>query len=157
MLHRVDGSRHDWLEGRGPWLTLAGAIDDATSTLVSATFRDEEDTAGYLWLLADIARRHGLPLAPYRDRHGTFEHPARQRPTHVGQALETLGIGSIAAGSPQAKGRVERGWGTQQHRLTIELRLACAFHGNRTVSPRVFEHLASEAAGAADVRAGHPL
>lgn len=137
-LLQVDGSRHDWLEGRGPWLTLVGAIDDATSTLVSATFRDEEDTAGYLWLLADIARRHGLPLALYRDRHGAFEHAGArrrqddpwpddpQRPTQVGRALEALGVGSIAAGSPQAKGRVERGWGTLQHRLVIELRIAGA-------------------------------
>lgn len=126
MLLQVDGSRHDWLEGRGAWLTLVGAIDDATSTVVSATFRDQEDTAGYLWLLADIARRHGLPLALYRDRHGAFEHPGTPRPTHVGRALGALGIGSIPAGSPQAKGRVERGWGTLQHRLRIELRLAGA-------------------------------
>lgn len=137
MLLQVDGSRHDWLEGRGPRLSLVGAIDDATSALVGATFRDEEDTAGYLWLVADIAGRHGLPLALYRDRHTALETPrgrrpptdpwpADRRPTHVGRALEALGIGSIAAGSPQAKGRVERGWGTLQHRLRIELRLAGA-------------------------------
>lgn len=139
MLLQVDGSRHGWLEDRGPWLSLVGAVDDATSTLVAATFRDEEDTAGYLWLLADIARRHGLPLALYRDRHAALETPRRRgrpqddpwpvdprRPTHVGRAMEALGIGSIVAGSPQAKGRVERGWGTLQHRLRIELRLAGA-------------------------------
>ena len=137
-LLQVDGSRHDWLEGRGPWLTLTGAIDDATSTLVSATFRDQEDSAGYLWLIADTATRLGLPLAIYRDRHASFEstggrrppegpRPADdRRPTHVGRALADLGIGSIPAGSPQAKGRVERGWGTLQHRLVIELRLAGA-------------------------------
>jgi transposase len=138
VLLQVDGSRHDWLEGRGPWLTLAGAIDDATSRLVSATFRDEEDSAGYLWILADTATRLGLPLAIYRDRHGAFESPAGRLPppelrvadrrplTHVGRALAELGIGSIAASSPQAKGRAERGWGTLQHRLVIELRLAGA-------------------------------
>jgi transposase len=138
MLLQVDGSRHDWLEGRGPWLTLAGAIDDATSRLVSATFRDQEDSAGYLWIIADTATRLGLPLAIYRDRHGSFEWPEGRRPpaelrladdrrpTHVGRALAELGIGSIPAGSPQAKGRVERGWGTLQHRLRIELRLAGA-------------------------------
>jgi len=138
MLLQLDGSRHDWLEGRGPWLTLAGAVDDATSKVVSATFRDEEDTAGYLWIVADIATRLGLPLAVYRDRHAAFESPERRlpppelrtadrrRPTHVARALADLGIGSIPAGSPQAKGRVERGWGTLQHRLLIELRLAGA-------------------------------
>lgn len=138
MLVQVDGSRHDWLEGRGPRLTLTGAIDDATSALVSATFRDEEDSAGYLWLLADIGSRLGLPLAIYRDRHGAFESPEGRLPpselragdprrlTQVGRALETLGISSIAAGSPQAKGRVERGWGTSQNRLPIELRIAGA-------------------------------
>jgi hypothetical protein len=138
MLLQLDGSRHDWLEGRGPWLTLAGAIDDATSGLVSATFREQEDSAGYLWIIADTATRLGLPLAIYRDRHTAFEAPAgrrppaelrltdERRPTHVGRALADLGIGSIAAGSPQAKGRIERGWGTLQHRLVIELRLAGA-------------------------------
>jgi transposase len=138
MLLQVDGSRHDWLEGRGPWLTLVGAIDDATGAFVWATFRDEEDTAGYLRLVRDVARSHGLPEALYRDRHGSLEPPAarrppaglavadRSRPTQVGRALAELGIGSIAAGSPQAKGRIERGWATAQGRLVIELRLARA-------------------------------
>jgi transposase len=138
MLVQVDGSRHDWLEGRGPWLTLVGAIDDATSTLLFATFRDEEDTAGYLQLVRDLASGHGLPGALYRDRHSSLEPASGRRlpeglavadgvrPTHVGRALEALGIGSIAAGSPQAKGRAERSWGTAQGRLPIELRLAGA-------------------------------
>lgn len=138
MLVQVDGSRHDWLEGRGPWLTLVGAIDDATSELLFGTFRDEEDSAGYLQLVRDIAREHGLPGALYRDRHGSLEPTSGRRPpeglavadvtkpTHVGRALAELGIGSIAAGSPQAKGRIERGWGTAQGRLVIELRLAGA-------------------------------
>jgi transposase len=138
MLVQVDGSRHDWLEGRGPWLTLVGAIDDATGTFLFATFRDEEDTAGYLQLVRDIARVHGLPEAFYRDRHGSLEPPSTRQPppglavadgmgpTHVGRALAELGIGSISAGSPQAKGRIERGWGTAQGRLPIELRLAGA-------------------------------
>lgn len=137
MLVQVDGSRHDWLEGRGPWLTLVGAVDDATSSLLFATFRDEEDSAGYLQLVRDVARDHGLPEAIYRDRHASLE-PATTRgpeglaladaamPTHVGRALAELGIGSIAAGSPQAKGRAERSWGTAQDRLVIELRLAGA-------------------------------
>jgi hypothetical protein len=133
LLLQLDGSRHDWLGGRGPWLTLLAAIDDATGRIVAATFRDEEDTAGYLELLRDTVRANGIPVAIYRDRHGAFE-PSRTRPhqtpaerrtaTHVGAACEALGIRSIAASSPQAKGRIERSWGTDQDRLGLLLRLA---------------------------------
>jgi transposase len=137
LLLQLDGSRHDWLEGRGPQLTLLGAVDDATGAIVGATFRDEEDAAGYLELLGSVIRRHGLPGAIYRDRHGAFEsHDPRpvaelrladsRGPTQLGRALAELGIGSIAAASPQAKGRVERTWGTCQDRLVLELRLAGA-------------------------------
>jgi hypothetical protein len=69
------GSRHDWLEGRGPRLTLVGGIDDATGRLTGATFCDQGDTAGYLVVLRDTVRRHGIPIAVYRDRHGLFETP----------------------------------------------------------------------------------
>jgi transposase len=136
LLLQLDGSRHDWLEGRGPWLTLVGAIDDATGLVTGATFRDQEDTAGYLEILRATIRRHGLPAAVYRDRHGAFEHHGgggtepdlaeRRRPTQLGRALAELGIGSIAARSPQAKGRIERLWGTWQDRLVTELRLVGA-------------------------------
>lgn len=138
LLLQLDGSRHDWLEGRGPWLTLLAAIDDATNEVVAATFRAEEDSAGYFEILRMAIRRHGLPGAIYRDRHGSFEQPAGKlaetelrltdgrRPTQVGRALEDLGIRSIAARSPQAKGRIERLWGTFQDRLVTELRLAGA-------------------------------
>lgn len=135
LLLQLDGSRHDWLEGRGPWLTLVGAVDDATGRITGATFRDQEDTAGYFEILRATIRRHGLPAAIYRDRHSAFEHseprlPAELRltdaraPTQLGRALAELGIASIAAGSAQAKGRVERTWGTLQDRLVTELRLA---------------------------------
>jgi transposase len=138
LLLQLDGSRHDWLEGRGPWLTLVGAIDDATGTVPAATFRDQEDAAGYLELLRTIVRRKGIPIAVYRDRHGIFEpvtEPTRGREpgddrgrslSQVGRALVELGVESIAAGSPQAKGRIERLWGTYQDRLVAELRLAGA-------------------------------
>ena len=72
MLLQVDGSRHDWLEGRGPWLTLVGGIDDATGLVTGATFRGQEDTAGYLEVLIQTAHAYGLPLALYSDRHGIF-------------------------------------------------------------------------------------
>lgn len=134
MLVQLDGSRHDWLEGRGPWLTLLGAVDDATGTLLAATFRDHEDAAGYLELLRDVVTRHGIPDAVYRDRHGVFEptlaprdadpdEPTR-RLSQVGRALVELDVASIAAASPQAKGRIERLWGTLQDRLVVALRLA---------------------------------
>ena len=138
MLLQTDASRHDWLEQRGPRLTLVAAIDDATGIITGATFREQEDAAGYLTVLRDTVRRHGIPLAVYRDRHGIFETPKgmpmtleeqlvdRRTPTQFGRALEELGIGSIAAQSPQAKGRIERAWGTFQDRLVIELRLAGA-------------------------------
>jgi transposase len=138
LLVQVDGSRHAWLEERGPRLTLVGGIDDATGILTGATFRDEEDTAGYLVVLRDTVRRHGIPGAWYRDRHGIFETPEKmaltleeqladtRTPTQLGRALLELGIGSIAARSPQAKGRIERAWGTLQDRLVVELRLAGA-------------------------------
>jgi transposase len=136
LLLQTDGSRHDWLEGRGPRLTLVGAIDDATGRMTAATFRDQEDVAGYLAVLRETVRRHGIPLALYRDRHTLFETPKSslqtleeqladtRTPTQLGRALAELGITSIAARSPQAKGRIERAWGTFQDRLVTELRLA---------------------------------
>jgi hypothetical protein len=138
LLLQTDGSRHDWLEGRGPRLTLVGAIDDATGRMTAATFRDQEDVAGYLIVLRETVRRHGVPLALYRDRHTLFETPRSslqtleeqladtRTPTQLGRALAELGITSIAARSPQAKGRIERAWGTFQDRLVTELRLAGA-------------------------------
>lgn len=138
LLLQVDGSRHDWLEGRGPWLTLVGGIDDATGIVTGGVFREQEDAAGYLEVLTQTAARHGLPVGLYSDRHGIFwkgrqtvptlaeQLAGRRSTTQVGRALEAAGIAWIAARSPQAKGRVERLWGTLQDRLTSELRLAGA-------------------------------
>ena len=138
MLLQADGSRHRWLGPEGPWLTLIGAIDDATGTVPAALFREQEDAAGYLELLQRIVRGPGIPQALYIDRHGIFLKSSREPltleeqlaggrlPTQVGRTLQELGITPIHARSPQAKGRVERLWGTFQDRLVSELRLAGA-------------------------------
>jgi len=138
LLLQVDGSRHDWLEARGPVLTLVGGIDDATSRVTGATFRQAEDAAGYFLTFTQTAERHGLPGAIYSDRHGIFIADKNRPPTlaeqlagkrsftQVGRALDELDIGWIGARSPQAKGRIERAWGTFQDRLVSELRLATA-------------------------------
>jgi hypothetical protein len=136
MLLQTDGSRHDWLEARGPWLTLVGGIDDATGSVTDGSFRAAEDAAGYFAMLAGTVARYGLPLALYSDLHGIFvkdpnrpptlaeQLTGRQRLTQVGRALEEAGIRWIGARSPQAKGRAERLWGTLQDRLVSELRRA---------------------------------
>jgi hypothetical protein len=138
MLLQVDGSPHAWLEDRGPVLTLLAAIDDATNQVPAALFRAQEDAQGYFLLLQEIVRTKGLPLALYRDRHGIFvrsprapetlaeQLAGRREPTQFGRLLEELGIGSIGAHSPQAKGRIERLFGCLQERLVVELRLAGA-------------------------------
>ncbi len=136
QLLQTDGSRHDWLGDRGPRLTLVAMIDDATGRVTGATFREQEDSAGYLEVLGQTLRRHGVPGAIYHDRHSIFEPPLKspltleeqlvdtRTPTQLGRTFGELGIGSIAARSPQAKGRVERLWGTLQDRLVAELAIA---------------------------------
>jgi transposase len=137
-LVQIDGSPHTWLEGRGPCLVLLVALDDATGKILAALFREQEDAHGYLLLLRQLVAAQGCPLALYHDRHGVFqvnaarpetldEQLAGQRaPTQFGRALQELAITSIAAQSPQAKGRVERLFGTLQERLVLALRVAGA-------------------------------
>ncbi len=133
-LIQVDGSSHDWLEGRGPEMCLHGAVDDATGDFVGLHFELTEDMHGYATLFRKVFTSHGLPVAMYGDRTGvlvrndpywTLEEELRgyRGPTHLGQALDELGIGYIAAQSPQAKGRVENRWETLQDRLVQEMRL----------------------------------
>ena len=115
---------------------MLGAIDDATGEVVGAIFREQEDIAGYFSVLGQLLERGGVPLAVYSDRHSIFWRSDREResveeelagsrePTQLGRAFAELGIELIYAHSPQAKGRVERLWGTFQDRLVSELRLA---------------------------------
>jgi len=138
MMALTDASRHDWLEGRGPELTLIGFQDDATGQILAAHFQLEaENTLGYLRALGAMIATHGVPLSLYRDRHSIFQRndphwtlaeqlAGKQAPTQLGRALEELGIEQIPAYSPQAKGRIERAWRTCQDRLVSELRLARA-------------------------------
>jgi len=136
MLLQVDGSKHDWLEGRGPWITLHAAIDDATNEVPWAVFRKEEDATGYALLVHHISQTHGLPLALYADRHTIFQNPKQatieeqlaglEPRSHLGHLLRSLDIHLIGARSPQAKGRVERLFGTLQDRFVKELRRAGA-------------------------------
>ena len=134
MLLQMDGSDHAWLEERGPKLTLLAAIDDATGEVVGALFREQEDTAGYMLLLWQISRHYGLPMAIYADRHSIFQSPKEATidqqlsgaipRTQLGRALHQLDVELILAQSPQAKGRIERLFGTLQDRLVKALR-AC--------------------------------
>lgn len=138
MMALTDASRHDWLEGRGPALTLIGFQDDATGQILAAHFQLEpENTVGYLRALHALITTHGVPLSLYHDRHSIFQRndsswtlaeqlAGKQSPTQLGRALHELGIEQIPAYSPQAKGRIERVWRTCQDRLVSELRLVHA-------------------------------
>lgn len=134
MMLQADGSFHDWLEGRGDYLTLIGAIDDATKWVPEdCFFAPHETTLGYMRLFYHLFRKKGLPLSVYADRHSIFwtereptpeEQLLNKRPkTQLGRALEELGIRLIPAYSSQAKGRIERLWETFQDRLVSEMRL----------------------------------
>ena len=136
MMLQVDGSPHDWLQGRGPRMCLIGAIDDATNKVMGAFFTQAESSWGYFTLFSGIFRQYGLPQSIYSDCHSVFwtdreatidEQLLNKRPTtEVGRGLEELGVTLILAHSPQAKGRIERLWNTFQDRLVSELRLARA-------------------------------
>jgi transposase len=125
-LIQIDGSPHDWLEGRGPRGTMIVSIDDATSRVVYAKLVPAETTQAYFDGVAEHLTRHGRPLAYYSDRHSIFRisQGASPDPTQFERAMRTLAIELICAHSPQAKGRVERVHQTFQDRFTKALRLA---------------------------------
>lgn len=127
-LLQVDGSLHDWFEGRAPPCCLLVFIDDASSRLTQLLFVARETTLGYLQALYAHIAAHGLPMAIYSDRHGIFRvNRGDNRDDHRtqwGRALDSLGIEAICAASPQAKGRVERVNATLQDRLIKAMRLA---------------------------------
>ena len=136
IMMQWDGSPHRWFGPDSQPCCLMSAIDDATSKLLGALFVPAESSISYMLLLDMVVRRHGSPMSVYHDRHGALVRSddywsveeqllGKQYPTHVGRILEDLGIRMISAYSPQAKGRVERGFGVLQDRLIAEL----GFHG----------------------------
>lgn len=131
-----DSSVHDWLEGRGPKLYLISLLDDATSRLL-ARFVEHDSTEENMRVLQRYLEQNGRPLSFYTDKASLFANLPKTRrgelagkdapplpPTQIGRALQELGIEWIAAHSPQAKGRIERGFGTAQDRLVKGLRVA---------------------------------
>src|SRR5450759_3581405 len=130
---QLDGSHHDWFEGRGPKCVLMVMVDDATNQMRARFFPEETTHASYD-VLEGWVRKHGLPGSLYVDRDSIYrcegqpsiaEQLAGKQPqTQFGRAMEQLGIKLILANSPQAKGRVERMNGVLQDRLVKELRLA---------------------------------
>jgi transposase len=138
-LIQIDGSPHDWFEGRREKCTLLVFIDDATGKLVSLLFAESETTIGYFQAAKIYLEKFGRPIAFYSDRHSIFRITPKEKRkgnlwgagatddiiglTQFGRACQELSIETICANSPQAKGRVERMNQTLQDRLTKELRL----------------------------------
>jgi transposase len=135
---QMDGSHHDWFEGRGLCCVLMGYIDDATGK-VFGRFYAYEGTIPAMDSFKQYIQKHGLPMSVYLDRHTTYKSTAKACMEDVlneeiplsefERALKELGVGVIHAHSPQAKGRVERLFGTLQDRLVKEMRL----RGIRTI------------------------
>ena len=129
---QVDGSHHDWLEGRGPWCVFMGYSDDATGR-VYGRFYDYEGTIPAMDSFKRYIRKYGVPLSVYLDKHTTYKSTAKptieedlQGVTPMSQferAMKDLGVEVIHAHSLQAKGRIERLFGTLQDRLVKEMRL----------------------------------
>jgi len=129
---QVDGSHHDWLEGRGPKCVLMGYIDDATS-IRFARFYTHEGTVPAMDSLKRYIKRYGIPKSLYLDKHTTYKSSGkltiedqlhnREKLSQLERAAKELGIEIIHANSPQAKGRAERSFRTYQDRLIKEIRL----------------------------------
>ena len=133
MMLQFDTSDHDWLEARGPRIKLIGGIDDATKDVPHAKFAYQDSVEENMATCKEIVKKKGIPLSLYVDkdskfittRHGGLHVNIKkdQEKTQMARAWDELGINVIYAESPQAKGRIERLWGTFQDRLISELRL----------------------------------
>ncbi|MBS4055338.1 MAG: ISNCY family transposase [Thermaerobacter sp.] len=142
MLVQLDASLHSWLDNHRKF-ALHGAIDDATGKILALSFRPTEDQEGYFSVLEQMLNQYGTPMSFYSDRHTIFFSPKRNKlsideelagamapQSQFGRALRELGILHIPASSAQAKGRIERLWGTLQSRLVVEMR-SCPRKGYR--------------------------
>jgi len=163
---QIDGSPHDWFEGRAPKCTLIVFIDDATSRLTELRFSPSETTEAYMDCLRSYLERYGRPAVLYSDKHSVFrvnqeDAESGEQLTQFGRALKTLNIEGIQANTPQAKGRVERANKTLQDRLIKEMRLAGISGieaGNTFLAEYMKKHNARFAKQAAsDVDAHRPL
>lgn len=128
-LIQIDGSPHDWFEGRAPSCTLIIFIDDATNRILAAVFVPVEATEAYMETLRRYIGKHGRPVALYADKHSIFYISDKEKLeegelTQFGRVAKTLDIELIAAHSPEAKGRVERMFQVFQDRVIKEMRLA---------------------------------
>lgn len=128
-LVQIDGSPHDWFEGRAPICSLILFVDDASSRVLVAAFVPVEETEAYMMTLRRYIKKHGRPVALYADKHSIFYISDKEKLeegelTQFGRVVKTLDIELIAAHSPQAKGRVERMFQVFQDRVIKEMRLA---------------------------------
>ncbi|HEX8872663.1 MAG TPA: ISNCY family transposase [Candidatus Acidoferrum sp.] len=169
-LVQLDGSFHEWLEKRGPRACLMNMVDDATGTTL-ATFSGEETTWAAARILRAWIERYGVPRALYTDWKNVYkrkptpkeELEGRVPVSQFGRMCARLGIEIIAAGSPQAKGRVERNHGTHQDRLVKKLRVKgiCDYEkANEFLVAYLAEHNArftQRAAEAADYHGRKPI
>ena len=127
-LIQIDGSPHDWFEGRAPSCSLILFIDDATSKSMYALFVPTETSEAYMTVLRYYIKKFGRPVALYADKHGIFHINVKDKLeegelTQIGRIAKSLDIELISANSPQAKGRVERAFQIFQDRLIREMRL----------------------------------
>jgi len=129
---QMDGSHHDWLEGRGPELVFMGYVDDATNTVFARLYY-YEGTIPAMDSFMRYIKEYGIPQSIYLDRHTTYkstreptieEQLRNEKPmSQFERAMEELGVNVLHANSPQAKGRIERVFGTFQDRFVKEMRL----------------------------------
>ncbi|OAN63661.1 ISNCY family transposase [Sphingomonas sp. TDK1] len=161
-LIQVDGSDHDWFEGRGPRCSLLVYIDDATSELMHLEMAEAETALSYMQATRTYLERHGKPIAFYSDKHSVFRNNRAAADsdgmTHLGRALDALDIEIICANSPQAKGRVERANSTLQDRLVKAMRLegiSSIAEANRFLPSYLAQHNARFACVPADPRDAH--
>jgi hypothetical protein len=159
-LVQLDGSHHEWLEGRGPRCVLMAYIDDASSR-VYARFYEYEGTVPALDSFSRYVKQHGIPLAVYTDKHTIYKSPAEPTvdeqlegctpQSQFERSLAEIGVKVIHAHSPQAKGRVERLFAAFQDRLVKERRLAriCDPRGRESISGRLSAKLQPAVCGSA--------